>query len=1473
MAFPGKSAVLSPYSRFLFLKRIAIIIALGVPASAQLAVSISQPYATRGVAYTGQGIAGGGTLPYTFTITQGALPPGLQMDGTGAITGTPTHAGQYAFTISAVDSVNISGSGIASITVAGTSLTVSPVSIPQGYVGVAYAPITFSVSGGVPPYVLSATSLPPGMTFNPTTWVLSGTPTIGGSYSVDFLATDQAGDVGTSSSLLPVPDIIPATLTDGSIGTAYGAGFSAIGFAVTPTLSVSGTLPPGVLFSPNSGLLSGTPTVAGTFTFTAHATGGGLTASRIYSVIILNSPPLEIGGVPGGTVGVPYNQTIPIFYATPPLTVTLTSGTVPPGLTLSTSGVLSGTPTHAGQYGLTLSVVDSTGKTGTGSFLVSFVPPPLTVSPATIPGGTVGQPYSVTFSASGGEGNYRYNLALQVVPGLSLDSNTGVLSGTPTSGGVYNIRIDASDPASATGSQTYTLNITGPTPPFTLTPLTLPDGTAGKFYSWGVNASGSLLPVTFAVTGGTPPPGLVFTPIPNGITINHIPTTPGAYQFQITGTDSSKRSVSQNYSVNIASQAITVSPSSVPAAIATVPYSVNFSATGGTPPYTYAVFNADSQTPTAPGGLLLSTNGTLSGIPQGGTVTFTIQATDSKGMTGSWDYILAISQTTLIVTPLVLANGTLGQAYSTPMSANGGTAPYTFSLSSGVLPNGVTLSSSGVLAGSPQQAGMFNISITAIDALGAAGSRSYQFIVSGAAITLGPSTLPDAMVGQPYLVHLTATGGVAPYVFTKPVANLWVTGLQVASDGTISGTPITDAPALLDFNIVVTDANGSTGAREFFVNLRYGVLSLSPTALSSATVGTAYTATFSAFGGTPPYVFSVYPGTPLAEGLKLSTAGVLSGTPVYATDNFITIKAVDSTGAFGTQNYLIAIGPAVPPPPPPPPICTYDVSPGGAVFSSTGGVGTITITTTSNCSWTITNIPSWVTFTNAISGAGNGIVRFQVGQNSGSDVSAVLSVAGVSFSVEQQASSVPGMTLAGSMPHTASAENWTTTFTLVADGSSSTTARLSLFGDAIDPSGNGPLTLPLTFPQLTGASAPLPATSIDRTLAANASLIVNTAGPQVAPVLVGSAQLAATGALGGFAIFHQIVTEQEAVVPMETRNASSYLLSFDDTNGIVLGVAVANISAQAANIPVIIRDDTGAVIGPAGASISLTGNGHTSFVLSDPVLGFPVTANKRGTIEFDTPAGGRISVLGLRFTPPNNALTTIPALANIGTGGGSIAHLASGDGWQTTFVLVNTGTSAASATLNFFADQTGTPLTLPLSLPQSGDGTTMAVPSYTAQLAAGATSVIVSAGASQLLTGSAQLSTTGHVSGYVIFRHNDQEAVVPLESRNASAYVIAFDNTKGTATGIALNAVSMEQVSIPVTVRNDKGATIATDTITLATNGHYAFTLGTDKYPAAATIRGTIEFDTPPGAQIGALGIRIPAVAAHTYTTLPALAK
>jgi hypothetical protein len=114
--------------------------------------------------------------------------------------------------------------------------------------------------------------------------------------------------------------------------------------------------------------------------------------------------------------------------------------------------------------------------------------------------------------------------------------------------------------------------------------------------------------------------------------------------------------------------------------------------------------------------------------------------------------------------------------------------------------------------------------------------------------------------------------------------------------------------------------------------------------------------------------------------------------------------------------------------------------------------------------------------------------------------------------------------------------------------------------------------------------------------------------------------------------------------------------------------------------------------------------------------------------------------------------------------------------------------------------------------------------------------------------------------------------VVPLESRNANAYILAFDNTGDISTGIAINSVATQVVNIPVTVRDATGTPIATDTITLNSNGHLSFTLGSDKYPGTLGIRGTIEFDTPANAQIGALGIRIPA-AAHTFTTLPALAK
>ena len=534
----------------------------------------------------------------------------------------------------------------------------------------------------------------------------------------------------------------------------------------------------------------------------------------------------------------------------------------------------------------------------------------------------------------------------------------------------------------------------------------------------------------------------------------------------------------------------------------------------------------------------------------------------------------------------------------------------------------------------------------------------------------------------------------------------------------------------------------------------------------------------------------------------------------------------------------------------------------GEVLSSTGGNGSISLTFPPGFAWTATSGASWLTLTSPTSGVGSGTLNFQATPNAGPDQSATITVAGFSFLVEQQASSIAGLSFIGSMPHLAAEGGWDTTFTFVNKSTVSATARTSLFAST----GTG-LSLPIDLPQEPVSASPVLASSLDQSIAPNASFVMEATGPATVQYLEGSAQLAANGAIDGFAIFHFDPTQQEAVVPMETRAAGSYLLAFDNTNNVLTGVAIDNISTSAASIPVIIRTDLGTQID--AEVLPLPANGHTSFVLSTQ---YALTSNIRGTIEFDASSGSQISVLGIRYTPPGT-LTTIPALANVGGAGGLMAHLASAHGWQTTFVLVNTGAGAAQAQLNFYADD-GTALSLPLTNIQTGEMSTAS--SVTQSIGAHASLWVQTVGPQDgaLQTGSAQLTTTGNVSGYVVFRYNlnGQEAVVPIESRNANAYVLAFDNTGRTATGVAIDSASTLPAVVPITLRDDSGALLGTGSgsILLGANGHTAFDLA-QKFPETAGIRGTIEFAKPPGAGISVLGIRSPP--ALTFTSLPPLAK
>jgi hypothetical protein len=213
------------------------------------------------------------------------------------------------------------------------------------------------------------------------------------------------------------------------------------------------------------------------------------------------------------------------------------------------------------------------------------------------------------------------------------------------------------------------------------------------------------------------------------------------------------------------------------------------------------------------------------------------------------------------------------------------------------------------------------------------------------------------------------------------------------------------------------------------------------------------------------------------------------------------------------------------------------------------------------------------------------------------------------------------------MAQVASGGGWQTTFTLVNLGTSSAQVQLSFF----DNNGNE-LALPLTFVQ---SGATMTASTLSKTIARGGTLVILTGG---STALVGSAQLSTPDNVSGFAIFRYQPTGQEAVVPLETRSASRYVLAFDNMNGVATGVALATSSSQPAIVQALMLDDSGQ---PLGADlISLAGNGHTSFMLAQD---YAVTAHKRGTVEFQTISGGPFCVLGLRGN--GSALTTLPVLS------------------------------------------------------------------------------------------------------------------------------------------------------------------------------------------------------------------------------------
>ncbi|MFY9845430.1 MAG: Ig domain-containing protein [Terriglobales bacterium] len=336
------------------------------------------PAATAGVFYVTALTESGGTGPYKWSVTSGSLASlGLSLDaGTGTITGTPTGAGSGSVTFGVTDAAKLSSTSPA-ITVTvnpPAKLVVTTASLPGAAIAVAYSQ-TVTAGGGVQPYTFAITSgsLPAGLTLNGSTGVISGTPngTAGTSNFTVTVTDSQTPTHGSNSanlsivvSLAPV-SVTTTSLNEGLIGYVYNQTLQASGGSPPYTWSIiAGTLPSGLVLNPNTGTITGTPTTAGTYNFAVQVTDSTTptreTATANLSIIINGALAIATKSMPGGSVGTAYSSTLQATGGLPPYTWSITSGSLPAGLTLnSASGDISGTPTATGTSNFTVTVADS----------------------------------------------------------------------------------------------------------------------------------------------------------------------------------------------------------------------------------------------------------------------------------------------------------------------------------------------------------------------------------------------------------------------------------------------------------------------------------------------------------------------------------------------------------------------------------------------------------------------------------------------------------------------------------------------------------------------------------------------------------------------------------------------------------------------------------------------------------------------------------------------------------------------------------------------------------------------------------------------------------------------------------------------------------------------------------------------------------------------------------------------------------
>lgn len=827
------------------------------------------------------------------------------LDASGILAFAPTFAaGSYA-----IEAHFLGDDDFAPSTSAQVSLQVDPppvavsflAQVPTGTVGESYHG-SISAVGGTGTYSVSAdANFPQGLNLDPTTGEITGIPAAAGTFSFDITATNglTAPVVQTFSIIVLDPvTVSSASLPNGVAGASYlSAPLTAAGGTAPYIFALSGA-PSGITLN-GSNEIAGTTTQTGSFDFVVTATdANGAIGVQTYRVTF-EAPTIQlVTSIPAGEVGMPYQGSVTASGGAGSLTISVSTGQLPPGLHLDPdTGDITGIPTAAGSYPVTFTAEDDNGFTGTASatFVTAIVP--VITLPTSLPPGRENRFYSQSLAATGATAPYTYTITSGALPtGFGLDSGTGLLSGTPTVSGPVDFTITVTDSAGTTPAvQRYTFTIAAASTLTMNTPATVPGGLP---YTHDFAAAGGSGNYTYRIVSGTLPLGLAFDPAG---TISGVATEAGAFGLIVEVTDTtSGDKFTKNFVLDVEAPIISVTASSTSATF-DMAYSATLTALGGQGTYTYS-------SPNLPAWLSFGSADTIIGTPPlAGSITFDILAEDANGFTGTTPITLVIAPPDIDLGALSdLAHQTT-RPYSASFPVTGGVGPYSFRVTSGNLPPGITLAAGtaaqGTLSGTPTVAGTFTFTIEAEDANQFVGETSYTIVITS---HLGSAQLPAILSTWVAGEAGTATAGVTNDASTFVYTSVGLpAGLELDDrTGEITGT--LDSVGDYAFTIIATkDSNGLENSRSYVLSVIAPTFLPSNT-LSPGTAGLSYSGSVAVSGGKGPYTFTAPSGMP--TGLTFDAAtGAFGGTPTEAGTFTISVPVEDRNRFTGSVSYSLTI--------------------------------------------------------------------------------------------------------------------------------------------------------------------------------------------------------------------------------------------------------------------------------------------------------------------------------------------------------------------------------------------------------------------------------------------------------------------------------------------------------------------------------------------------------------------------------------